>query len=236
MGSMTSSKEICQGRIGKPHQLGFNWSSRDAGARQLPLRWEVRKESPGTERKEVIGDIENVTVGLAYLHREVYSSLGATIRESNLHLSPSKALPKLLETGFKVKVFRVSDKTHRYFILRRDQEEMGTFLRLTFLKQKKGRELPSIEEVSRGIAEAHRETFASLTEAIKGAGVHVNAGKVALILKAAGIRFRRIEVEDHSPSRGIHTRFNKYFILRSDLPQIIEFLRSSRLELRPKSS
>jgi Trp operon repressor len=84
----------------------------------------------------------------------------------------------------------------------------------------------SIENVTRGVAELHPEAFASLTEAIRTAGIHHKAGKIAPLLEEAGIRYRRIDVEDHSPSRGIHTRFTKYFVLRTDLPQIVDLLRS----------
>lgn len=89
-----------------------------------------------------------------------------------------------------------------------------------------------LEDATPNIVQRHKDIFGTLTEAIREAGLRCKPAKVYPFLVEAGIRLKKVDEENHSPSRGKYTKFSRFFILREDLPQIIEKLKSLKEKLK----
>lgn len=87
------------------------------------------------------------------------------------------------------------------------------------------RNVPLLEDVTPATARAYPDIFSTLTEAIKIAGIKQKPRQVFPALTEAGIRVKKVEVTSHARSRGKYTNFDRFFILREDLPQATEFLK-----------
>lgn len=93
-------------------------------------------------------------------------------------------------------------------------------------KEKPTKRTLGIEDATPSRVQRHKDIFATLTEAIREAGLRCKPAEVYSSLTEAGVRLKKFDQENHSPSRGKYTRFSSFFILRDDLPEIVTTLKS----------
>lgn len=174
--------------------------------------------------------IGNVTKGLAYRHPEAFIALGTVIRRSGVHLGSARARILLEQAGFRVRRIRENGST-RYIVSARNESSINSHLQHLLHKDSPKKRTYSLERLTRGFVEHHPEVYITLGGVLRQAGLDIGSRRVpeiAELLKKSG--FHLGTFTEHVRSEDRQTQ--RYYLLRSDLIKIRDFIWKNRSKFR----